>query len=364
MRGNAGSAGWRGFDPQTGRSSAGSTTGGTPRAQAPFGTGTPRGKSAYETFKDMHSSSPNSANSGKKKSGYAPGNAAGDEPPARNTSAYTHNRSERPSSMYFESAPPPTARKPPPAPEPPQFPEGMERNRRGYAATGGERTTFSSTPLGRSASARTPSSSAGYRPSNSRTNPPSPDYPHREGGHHSESPNPRRTKEARRKGHYGDADWTSSSESDESEEEFDARTPRGTAQPKPKAVPKSRLRSKQNFSDFHRSENSNPNYANGEDPPYVPRLRPRSYSYRHPDSRPPRYRQDSPIPFSQHQADRDDYEGHNSDSAFSRGSDRPQHSAQSQGSHSQYVSRSSYVYALDLTIDVFDITLAILKSLR
>ncbi|KAJ5642167.1 Heat shock protein DnaJN-terminal, partial [Penicillium lividum] len=320
MRGasNAGSS-WRGFDPQTGRTSAGNPTGSTPKQQnSPFGNGNgTRPKSAYQYFKDGVKSQDNvSPNSGRKKQGFAPGTAAGgDEPPARNTSAYTHNRSERPSSMYFESAPPPTAKKPPPAPEPPLFTEEFERNRRGYASTGGEKTFFSSTPL-RPTSTRPPPGS--FRTSNPRTNP-SPGYPQPNERHRSASPKPRG---------YS-PDFSTSSSDSESEDEFEKVPPRNTRSSKPKAVPKSRLPPHQKFSDFHRQADSS--LGNGEEP---------STRHRYEEAPSPSTkgtRRPRRVPgFGDLTADSDDNKGHNSDSAaFTRGSNRPQPPDQFEGSTSR-----------------------------
>ncbi|KAJ5725215.1 Heat shock protein DnaJ N-terminal [Penicillium malachiteum] len=326
MRGSTGPT-WQSFDPQTGRSGSGSTPGGIPRQQ-----NTPFGKSAYESTRAQQSATPNS---GKKKQGYAPGNAAGDEPPARNTSAYTHNRSERPHTMYFEPAPSPTARKPkpPPAPEPPTFTEEFERNRRGYASTGGEKTFFSSSNLGRQSSSRM--SSSGFRSSNaSRTNPPSPEYPSSDGRHHSASPKPRRPK-----GHsFSSAHSTSSSDLDDSDEIPETRHRPTQPGPKPKAVPKSRLRPNQQFADFHRTGDASP--GTGEEPNST---RQSSYQRSQPTAPTPlsrgtrRPRMDSPHPFVDLTADRDENKGHNSDSAaFRRGSTRPEQPSQHQGSATRY----------------------------
>ncbi|KAJ5614670.1 Heat shock protein DnaJ N-terminal [Penicillium herquei] len=334
MRGSTGPS-WQSFDPQTGRSSSGATPGGIPRQQnAPFG------KSAYESTRTQQSATPNS---GKKKQGYAPGNAAGDEPPARNTSAYTHNRSERPHTMYFEPAPSPTARKPkpPPAPEPPTFAEEFERDRRGYASTGGEKTFFSSTNFGRQSSSRM--SSSGFRSSNaSRTNPPSPEYPSSDGRHRSASPKPRRPK-----GHsFSSAHSTSSSDLDDSDEIPEPRRRPTQPGPKPKAVPKSRLRPNQQFADFHQSGNASP--GTGEEPTST---RQSSYQRSQPTTpKPPsrgtrRPRMDSPHPFVDLTADSDENKGHNSDSAaFRRGSTRAQQPSQHQSSSTRYRLPSFYVF--------------------
>lgn len=300
---------WRPFDPHSGRS----TPAGTPRQQnAPFGgnSGNQRPKSAFEYFKDnSKTQNPSSPHSPKKRNGFAPGTAGGDEPMARNTSSYTSTRSERPSSMFFDPAPPPTAKKPR-APSPPatefeqpkptasssaQRPFAPEYQRTGsrYAASGGEKTFFSSSGLGRSATTRTPSGS--YRTSNTRTNPPTPEYPPSP-RHRSASPN------SRQNNAYSSS--TSSSNDDDSEDEFPQPT-RG----KPKAVPKSRLRPHQKFTDFHRDDDSSS--TAGEDPSTQSSSQRRRQTPL-PDRASRRWQ--SPV-FVDLTADSDEEKGHNSDSA-------------------------------------------------
>ncbi|OQE03085.1 hypothetical protein PENVUL_c035G03668 [Penicillium vulpinum] len=238
MRGNQ--AGWQDFDPATGRA-----TGGVPGPGAqrhPFGTSaqSTRPKSAFET----HNSHSN-AQSFKKKQGFAPGVAGGDEPMARNTSAYTNNsRAERTSSQYFKSAPTPTAKKPA-SPEPSRpssrnsYTPEFERPSRSYAQAGkGEKTFFSSTGLGRSATMRTPSGSSHQKMHTGKTSPSS----GRSGRYRSASPSPRRN--------HNNYDSTSSSEGEET-------------MPKPKAVPKSRLGPHQTFADFYNRGKASP--GNGMD---------------------------------------------------------------------------------------------------
>ncbi|KAJ5682769.1 Heat shock protein DnaJ N-terminal [Penicillium macrosclerotiorum] len=212
---------------------SGPQSGGAPRQHnTPFGNQRP--KSAYEkTYREnSKTQSPSSPNSAKKRYGFAPGAADGDEPPARNTSSYTNNRSERPSSMYFDPAPSPTARKPA-APEPP-LPQEFERSSSRYARTGGEKTFFTSSGLGRSSTVRTPSGS--YHTSSARTNPssPNPSQPER---HRSASPKTRR-----------DRSYSFSSTSSDLDDEIEEEPPR------PKAVPKSRLRPNQKFNGFYEQE--------------------------------------------------------------------------------------------------------------
>lgn len=238
MRGGQ-APGWQGFDPATGR-----TTGGVPGPGAqrhPFGTSaqSTRPKSAFEA----HNSHSN-AQSFKKKQGFAPGAAGGDEPMARNTSAYSNNRAERTSSQYFKPAVPPTAKKPA-SPEPPQpksrhsYTPEFERPSRSYAQAGkGEKTFFSSTGLGRSATMRTPSGSSHQNAHAGKSSPAS----GRSGRYRSASPSPRRN--------TNNYDSTSSSEGEET-------------RPKPKAVPKSRLGPHQKFADFYNPGTASP--GNGMD---------------------------------------------------------------------------------------------------
>ncbi|KAJ5519786.1 Heat shock protein DnaJ N-terminal [Penicillium fimorum] len=227
MRG-AQAPGWQGFDPSTGR-----TTGGVPGPGAqrhPFGTSaqSTRPKSAFEA----HNSHSN-AQSFKKKQGFAPGVAGGDEPMARNTSAYSNNsRAERMSGQYFKPAVHPTAKKPT-SPEPSEpksrhsYTPEFERPSRSYAQAGkGEKTFFSSTGLGRSATMRTPSGSSHQKAHTGKSSPTS----GRSGRYRSASPSPRRNP--------NNYDSTSSSEGEET-------------MPKPKAVPKSRLGPHQKFADFY-----------------------------------------------------------------------------------------------------------------
>ncbi|KAJ5226330.1 hypothetical protein N7468_007555 [Penicillium chermesinum] len=288
MRGSNPSSKWQSFDPQTGRATP--TPGTTPRQQnAPFG-----------GDRDL-----------------PPGTPGGDEPPAANTSAYTSTRSDRPSSMYFESAPPPTAKKPT-APEPGRYGDDFERASSRYAATGGEKTFFSSAGLGRSSTMRTPSGS--YRASNSKTTPPSPVYAE-SGRHRSASP------KVRRRPDISPASSTSSSEPDTDDEILRSNS----SQPKPKAVPKSRLRPHQKFSDFYRGDDSSSGtgkssctHSERQSFGLAPTLPQMNFRTR-------------PVlrGFEDLVSDTDDdyeYQGHNSDSAaFTRGSNRPQQPDQHQG---------------------------------
>ncbi|CAI7669322.1 unnamed protein product [Penicillium viridicatum] len=238
MRGGQ-APGWQGFDPATGRATGGAPGPGAQRH--PFGTSaqSTRPKSAFEA----HNSHSN-AQSFKKKQGFAPGAAGGDEPMARNTSAYSNNRAERMSSQYFKPAVPPTAKKPA-SPEPPQpksrhsYTPEFERPSRSYAQAGkGEKTFFSSTGLGRSATMRTPSGSSHQNAHTGKSSPAS----GRSGRYRSASPSPRRN--------TNNYDSTSSSEGED-------------IRPKPKAVPKSRLGPHQKFADFYNPGTASP--GNGMD---------------------------------------------------------------------------------------------------
>ncbi|KAL2871888.1 DnaJ domain protein [Aspergillus lucknowensis] len=240
MKGNA-MPGWSSFDPR-GRTGQ---PGAVPRPAGTANGPSARPKSAYEY---VHTSAKPTAGesahtqSAKKKQGFAPRAAGGDEPMAANTASYRNaSRFDR-----FAPAPSPTSRKPAAG-----FPNGAEhmnnpeyeRSSSKYATTGGERTFFSSSMLGRSASTRTSTKSPNPRP---RTNPPSP-TPQENGRHRSASP-------------YLKADrgrnYDSTSSSDLSEEEVSY---------KPKAVPKSRLRQQQKFANFHRTNGWNAGAAHDSD---------------------------------------------------------------------------------------------------
>ncbi|KAL4976943.1 hypothetical protein BDW66DRAFT_43240 [Aspergillus desertorum] len=229
MKGNA-MPGWSSFDP---RGRAGQP-GAVPRPTGTTNGSSARPKSAYEHV--YTGSKPTAADfaphaqSAKKKQGFAPRAAGGDEPMAANTASYrSASRAER-----YGFATTPTARKPAAGyasgVENVATPE-FERTRSAYATAGGEKTFFSSSMLGRSGSARTSPKNTNSRP---RTNPPSPD-PKQSGRHRSASPSLRADGTL-------NYDSTSSSGVSEDEDTF-----------KPKAVPKSRLRQQQKFSNFHDS---------------------------------------------------------------------------------------------------------------
>ncbi|KAJ5131367.1 uncharacterized protein N7515_007406 [Penicillium bovifimosum] len=315
MRGGQAS-GWQGFDPATGRATAGGAAGSGPQ-RGPFGNSaqSSRAKSAFEARQ-----SANTAQSAKKKQGFAPGAAGGDEPMARNTSAYSNSsRTERPSSQYFNPAPPPTAKKAAsPEPSQPQsrhsFTPDLERTSRGYAQTGkGEKTFFSSAGLGRSSTMRTPSGSHQSAQKGS-----SPAFGG-SGRHRSASPKARRT--------TANYDSTSSSESSEltdSEEEI----------PKPKAVPKSRLKPHQTFANAWQGGSASP--GNGMGSTFFPAISRGAKSLRLPNGG-LRFYSLSKVPHSKKRthADMKDFEGHTSDSAaFSKSSFRPDQQPSSSGSSS------------------------------
>ncbi|GES62325.1 DnaJ domain protein [Aspergillus terreus] len=229
--------GWSRFNPRTGG--------------AEFPNGSPRmSKSAYEYFASQSKTSSKPAtpepsarpqSSTKKKQGFAPRAAGGDEPMAAKTASYNSaHRAERPQSAHFGAAPSPTARKAAAGfgnrAANSRTPD-VERAGSKYAGTGGEKTFFSSEWLGRSSSVRnSPDSSK----SHSRTSPPSP-TPAESGRHRSASPKVRKERDNR--------NYTSTSSSDLSDSD-DARP----SAYKPKAVPKSRLHRHQKFSDFRTSQ--------------------------------------------------------------------------------------------------------------
>ncbi|RDW90167.1 DnaJ domain protein [Aspergillus mulundensis] len=227
MKGNA-MPGWSSFDPR-GRTSQ---PGAVPRPTGSTNGSSARPKSAYEHVytgaKPAAADFTSHAQSTKKKQGFAPRAAGGDEPMAANTAAYRNaSRAER-----FGFATPPTARKPTADVQENVSTPEFERTRSAYATTGGEKTFFSSSMLGRSDSARTSPKNTNSRP---RTNPPSPD-PKQSGRHRSASPSLRAD---------GTRNYDSTSSSEPSSEDEDTF--------KPKAVPKSRLRQQQKFSNFHKT---------------------------------------------------------------------------------------------------------------
>ncbi|KAL9599410.1 MAG: hypothetical protein Q9219_003847 [cf. Caloplaca sp. 3 TL-2023] len=143
----------------------------------------------WDQTKEPHPGFPKMARSNTtrapKKSGFAPGFSAGDEPPAKNTSAYFNiSKGERPevSRPDVESRPDP----PPPPPNQrsnPKRPDHLkafkpqagvenpstssERISTPYATSGGEKTYFTSTGLGRSATCRDGPASGGFHDSES-----------------------------------------------------------------------------------------------------------------------------------------------------------------------------------------------------
>lgn len=176
--GRPSSAGWSGFDPRTGRPGPANPGASRPRETKP--------PSAYETY-HTRSTGPST----KKKNGFAPGTPGGDEPMAKNTSAYVNSasRNERFSS-YFETTAAPTAKK-----QPEEFSSmpNLQRTSSRYASVGGEKTYIPSR-LGKSTETRNQSSDE--TDSRSRTNPPSPKSPRsqRNTKHRSASPQPRPTR--------------------------------------------------------------------------------------------------------------------------------------------------------------------------
>lgn len=320
MKGNSSMPSWASFDPRTGRTtyqSGRTTPNATPAGQSK--------KSAYEHVNSNHkqTSAPRGqtpfgnvrSQSTKKKNGFDPGNPGGDEPMARNTSAYSSSRAERP---FFEPAPSPTAKKKTAAEQEDSPIPGFERLSTRYATTGGEKTYFSSAGLGRSTSVRDTPGSPKPR---SRTNPPSPTAP-QTGRHHSASP---KLKTDHNRGFSSDV--TSSDEDDD--EDDDEGAPRA----KPKATPKSRLRPNQKFSDFHTQNDWN--RGTGEHSSAWPNVA-GFWTPSHPrscidESRPWTYHE-----YMDYRTDNEDYEGHDSDSAaYPNGSHRTADPATSQQPETQ-----------------------------
>lgn len=189
----------------------------------------PNVRSAWEHTRD-YPGSPNMSRSNTtrtpKKTGFAPATPGGDEPPARNTSAYFNIKDDRPrptrvSTQYPSQYPPPPPGPPPgarssqpPTPDPyksfhspknAKDPFGSsDRLSTPYATTGGERTYlsggersyFSSDGLHRSASTRSHKASAGSTPGfppNMKSPLGSEGGRHRSASPHIRSPNPRRS---------------------------------------------------------------------------------------------------------------------------------------------------------------------------
>ncbi|KAK2768285.1 hypothetical protein FQN54_000138 [Arachnomyces sp. PD_36] len=244
-------SGWSKFDPRTGQSSAYQTTtenwtrsGAKSRPQSgaydAFG-----GRAPNEQFPGMSRSQTT-----KKKQGFAPGNPGGDEPMAKNTSAYVNTTRERPQSTYFEPAPSPTAKKSPlrsqqlptedAPPKTPFMSTQTERRSNQYATTGGEKTYFGR-GLDRSASVRNPTANVHANP---HTNPPSPISPSdNRSRHHSASPKLRPDRSR----------TFSPSDSSDTDEE---------PAPRPKAVPRSRMRAEKLKRGYFAQYN--PNQDSGE----------------------------------------------------------------------------------------------------
>ena len=128
---------------------------------------------AWDQSKEPHPGMPGLARSNTarvpKNGGFAPGLSVGDEPPARNTSAYFNvSKGERPEvskpNAEFRPPPPPGQRATPKRPDPlkPFRPQtgaddvwgNGDRLSTPYATSGGEKTYFTSTGLGRSANSR------------------------------------------------------------------------------------------------------------------------------------------------------------------------------------------------------------------
>lgn len=208
----------------------------------------PRPKSAYEYFKTPpkqgESTGPTrSHTSARKKNGFAPGTSGGDEPMAANTSAYSNvpreDRAQAFNYFFDNSAPSPTARKT--AASNASRPD-LERSRSQYASTGGEKTFFSSSWLGRTPDMRYPQGARA-----SRTNPPSPTHEDTS-RHRSASPNLKTNRARTFAPSSTSSDVDDDDDEDEDEDEDDSR-PSGFSAPKPKAVPKSRIRRHQRSSD-------------------------------------------------------------------------------------------------------------------
>ena len=205
------STGWSNFDPRTGQTSHAQNTS---RPQSS------KQQSAYEAY-HTRSTGPST----KKKNGFAPWTLSGDEPMAKNTSAYVNRASRNEHfSANFETTTAPTAKKQADPEEAPRMPN-LERTSSRYASVGGEKTYISGR-LGKSAEAYNQSSDEAD--ARSRTNPPSPKSPRsqRNTRHRSASPQPK----PNRKPPVSPSS-TSSSDTDEVLPNIRSR---------PKAIPRSR----------------------------------------------------------------------------------------------------------------------------
>lgn len=226
--------GWSNFDPKTGRpppTARNMSNGNTVPTQS-------RGKSAYEHINArQHPDAFGRASTTRKKQGFAPGTPGGDEPMARNVSAYSNTPRPDRSSAFFDSVPAPTAKaKRTPVSSRSETPvedvaPEFERASHRYATTGGERTYFSSAGLGRTYSMRDSSASSKAR---SRTNPPSPRSP-AQSRHRSASPGIRHQRQS----------FSSSSTSSSSDADSESESDRLKFASRRRAVPKSRLQTGQ-----------------------------------------------------------------------------------------------------------------------
>ena len=147
-----------------------------------------------------------------RKGGFAPSTPGGDEPQARNTSAYANVTARERAQAPNTQAPRPHSQYPPPPPGPPptikrpdqQRPDPLrpfrsplstedifstsERLSTPYAKSGGEKTYFSSGELNRTASNHSNAPNSGGRPGGLTPNGRSPRSPGVPGRHHSASP--------------------------------------------------------------------------------------------------------------------------------------------------------------------------------
>ena len=236
---------WSSFEPKTGTGDASKARTYTPpkpkpRTYTSSGQST-RPKSAYEAFNSTSSSHNRSTAPSpepKKKQGFAPGSAGGDEPMARNTSAYKSGYRAEWSNYFHDTTTTSTdeettkgpERRPGPTPtETPRPTPNLHRSKSQYAHVGGEKIDLSYPSLGRSATTR--------------------EAPHKDslnGGSKRESAIP---------GYYDQYQSTSSS-SDSVNSGADRK----------KAVPKSRLRPNQKASEFQIPRKQTPGSGNGKFP--------------------------------------------------------------------------------------------------
>lgn len=167
------SSGWRTFDAKTGKTHT-HYQANTANAAGSNSRPAPSWEQHTNATPKTHANAHPSTFSARKKHGFAPGDAGGDEPMAQNTSAYFNvSRGERPQasrpqSSYFDAVPSPTAKQTAPA-SPLRHTKsssgmaspggvsrpGVQRQSTKYATSGGEKTFVDSSNFRKASSVRT-----------------------------------------------------------------------------------------------------------------------------------------------------------------------------------------------------------------